>query len=565
MPIQSLQIGRTALLTHQTAIEVTGNNLANIATRTYHRQRVDLAPLPSQQISSDVFVGRGVQILQIVRQVNQALEGRIRNALSEEAGSTERAAILSQIESIYNEMSDQDLSTYLSEFFNAWAELANRPLDNSLRSLVIQQGKSLASYLRSLRASLVDLRVQVDKSIDQAVAAVNDLLRQLREINAQIMAAEAGGRGASTLRDQRDALLAELANYLDITVNEQPSGSVDVYVGSLPILQEGNVRGVAVRQRTVDGQLKVEIIVADDGSLLTPRAGKLGALIQARENDVVGAIEAVDEFTSQLIWQVNRVYSQGQGTQGFSQILATNAVTDPSAVLNSSESGLAFTPVHGSFQIHVTQKSTGLRQSYTIYVDLDGIGTDTTLADLAAQIDALSNVQASITGDGRLRIAASGGDFEITFGDDTSGVLAALGINTFFTGKNAWDIAVNGVLDSSTAYLATTRDHVAGGNANALAVARLRTQALEDLGGLSLAERWSQHIEEYAIRLGQARQKLDADTIVRENLQSQQQAVSGVNADEETINLLAYQRAYQASARFLAVVDQMIQTLLAVI
>jgi len=87
-------------------------------------------------------------------------------------------------------------------------------------------------------------------------------------------------------------------------------------------------------------------------------------------------------------------------------------------------------------------------------------------------------------------------------------------------------------------------------------------QSVAGLNNLSLAEFWNRHVEDYATRLGQVNQNVDSNAVVTQNLKNQQQAVSGVNADEEAINLLQYQRAYQASARFLSTVDQMFQTLL---
>ncbi|NJL32280.1 MAG: hypothetical protein HC898_12050 [Phycisphaerales bacterium] len=112
----ALNIGRTALLSYQTAIEVTGNNLANVGSKGYHRQVVTMSPVPDQEIMSGVFVGRGVQLESIRRQVDNALEARLRNGLANEAGANQKASILAQIETIHNELSDKDLSTKLGEF-----------------------------------------------------------------------------------------------------------------------------------------------------------------------------------------------------------------------------------------------------------------------------------------------------------------------------------------------------------------------------------------------------------------------------------------------------------------
>ncbi len=564
----ALNIGRTALLSYQTAIEVTGNNLANVGSRGYHRQVVTMSPIPDQEIMSGVFVGRGVQIESIRRMVDNALEGRLRQGLANEAGTNERASILAQIEAIHNELSDKDLSTKLGEFFNAFSDLANRPLDDSLRALVIQQGASLSSFLRQMRTSMVDLRNLVDRSVDQNVSAANDLLGQIQEINRKIATADGATGGANALRDQRDVLLAELATYFDFSAVEQGNGAVDVYVNSLPVVLGGDARGLAVRRTLVDGETKIELTIAADGSVIAPASGKLGAMVAAREGDLVEAIRTLDDFAGQLIFQVNRLHSQGQGIKGFTNVTGTYGVADVNARLNdAATTGLKFLPGHGSFELHVTQQSTGLREMHLIQLDLDGINPagDTTLADLAAQINAVANVNASITADGRLRVDTVNGDYQITFGNDSSGVLAALGINTYFTGTSAQDVDVNNVIKGNPSLLAVGQGHVSGDNRNALAVAGLRTKSVAELGGITLMESWNRHVEQYAIRQGQTLSELQAATIVRENLESQQQSVSGVNTDEETINLLAFQRAYQAGARFLNVVDEMYQTLLQIV
>ncbi len=184
---------------------------------------------------------------------------------------------------------------------------------------------------------------------------------------------------------------------------------------------------------------------------------------------------------------------------------------------------------------------------------------------MAAQIDAVANISAVVTSDGRLQITADAQDFQFSFSDDNTGAMAALGINTFFTGKDASDIGVNLDLVNDPRFIAVGRDHLTGDNRGALAIAALRDTGVESLGGQSLTGFWNRHVEDVSIRTAQAIDQLSADSVVKENLQVQQQAFSGVNADEETIDLLNYQRMYQANARFLTVVDELMQTLIGIV
>jgi flagellar hook-associated protein 1 FlgK len=563
----ALQVGRSALQTSQAAIELAGNNLSNVATRGYSRQEMVIVPAGVTEVGSGNFIGRGVQLQQIVRRTDEALNTRIRGAIADQSGALMKQEIIGQIEALQNELTGIDLSTNLNDFFNAFGDLSNRPLDSSLRSLVLQRGETLAGFVRDLRGGLSELRTQLDARIRNASSAANDLLTQIATLNKQISQTEGGQGGAHGLRDQRDQLLGELSKYIDISVHEQDSGVVDVFVGSTPVILNGKNRGLDVRVQTVNGVLQHEVVVAEDGTRIRAGSGELGALIDLRENSIDGAIGALDEFTGQLIYQVNRIHSSGQGSQGFSTVTGATQVLDATVALTDPASGLGFTPTHGSFQVHVTQKSTGQRITTTINVDLDGInaGADTSLNSLTSDIDAMANVTASITAAGRLRIAADSSDFEISFSDDTSGALAALGINTFFTGKDSFDIGVNQTLVDNVGLVAAGQGHVAGDNRNAIALEGLRQQKFSELGGLSLTDMWGRHVEDIAIQLDQANRQVQADSVVRDALESQRQNVSGVNADEEAINLLTFQRMFQASAKFLSIVDEMMQTLMQVI
>ena len=559
----ALEIGRSGLLAQQTAIEVAGNNLANVATNGYHRQRTELTPISSGSIGG-ASSGRGVQLSQIVRQIDLALEGRLRNGASDQAASQTTEEVLIQVESLYNELTDYDVSSHLSAFFNAWSELANTPDDLSQRNLVVQEGNRIAATAQDLRDGLVSLRDQLDQQIVQSVDRANDLLGKIQALNTEIVVSEQGQQNAHHLRDQRDLLVTELSSLVDVSVNEHPTGAVDVFVGSLPIILNGASRGLEATEHYVDGELKMSLRIADDGSILKANSGKLGALVDAREGQVSDAITQVDDYFNNLIFEINRAHSQGQGLGGVADVVGSLQVVDADVALNDAAAKIPFDITHGSFQLHVTSKSAGQRTSSVIKVDLDGIDpdNDTTLTSLAAAINNVENVSAEVRPDGRLHISSDSSDLELSFSNDSSGALAALGVNTFFTGGNAQDIAVNTIVANDLNRLAASKNHVRGDNSNALGIAEMRDRPLASLGGISLSSGWDRQVEEFASRLAGARSQSQADQVVLDSLFAQQQQVSGVSADEEAINLLAYQRAYQGSARFLSVVDELMTTLI---
>ncbi len=560
----ALQIGRSGLFAAQTAIEVAGNNLANVATRGYHRQEAVVAPASPEQIAQGTFIGRGVDLTSVVRHVNTALESRLRGSIADQSAAATRAELLTQIETIQNELSGSDLSSELNAFFNAIGELANQPLDNSLRSLMTNQGEVLTQFIRNLRDGLTDIRGQLDLQLGSAVTKADDLLDQIEQVNKTIIESELGQGGANSLRDERNILVEELSKLMDVSIVEQPAGGVDLFVGSTPILLNSKSRGLELINQTINGQVIQQVATKADQTTLSINDGEIGALFGLRETEMQGAIDALDNFASNLIFEFNKAYSQGQGNQGFSVLSSVDQVLDPTLALTDPDAGLSFVPQHGSFRLHLTQLSTGQRVTSTINIDLDGINaaTDTTLNSLAADINAVANISATVTPAGRIQITADSGDFEFSFSDDTSNVLASLGLNTFFTGENAFDIDVNPTLDDPD-LLAVGRNHIPGDNGNSLALVELRNQPLETLGGLSISEVWSRNVEELAITVDQANGQVDTATLVRETLESQRQSFSGVNADEEAIDLLTFQRTFQASARFLTVVDELLEQVLA--
>jgi flagellar hook-associated protein 1 FlgK len=564
----ALNIGRSGIAANQAALEVAGNNLANVATPGYTRQSSVLRAATPIEISPGNFLGTGVRIESIIRNIDIALEGRLNTATADQSAAETRYELLTQIESIYNDLSDTGLSSRLSEFFNAWSELANNPSDASLKTMVVQQGSTMASYMRSVHQDVVSVRNQLDESIRDEITNADSLLQQIADLNGQISSYEGGSGSANSLRDARDQLIRELSEMVDVSTVIQDSGATDVFLNGTPLVIGAINRGIDVEFTSDNAsQMVVNIRVGEDGTYLNPQSGSMGSLIDTREQDVIHAIDTIDTFIGSLIYEVNRVHSQGQGDSLFSTVTGTYTLADTTASLTHADAGLDFVPGHGSFKLHVTQKSTDTRQAYQIDVDLDGIGgPDMSLDDLVNAINAAgANVTASTTVDGRLKIDADSSDYEFSFSDDSSGVLASLGVNTFFTGKDGLDVGVNEALVNQPHLLATTANHAAGGNATALAIAGMQQTELESLGGVSLPELWSRHIEDYAVRTAQADLANQSAVAVVESLSAQRSAVSGVAIDEEAIDLVQFQRAYQGSARFLSVVDELMDTLLALV
>jgi len=152
--IGALNIGKSAMAVHQAAIQVTGQNVANAGNANYTRQASTISPNQDQQIQSGIFVGTGVNLSAVQRQIDDALEARLRGAISDNEGSKSTQEWLGRVEATFNELSDDDLSTQLSAFFNSWSNLANKPQDIGLRQVVIQNGDNVAQWFQTMRGQL---------------------------------------------------------------------------------------------------------------------------------------------------------------------------------------------------------------------------------------------------------------------------------------------------------------------------------------------------------------------------------------------------------------------------
>ncbi len=575
----SLQIGRSALTASQVALQVTGNNFANASTPGYSRQIISLAPYIDGR-QGGFFVGRGVGVSGINRQVDQALQARLWSGTSAEQFAATASNTLSQVESTLNELTDNDLSSGFQSFFDAWSALANSPDQDGARSLVVQQGRTLASQMRSLRSDLTTMKRQIDGQLGASVQQADNLLTQIADLNSAIVQAEGGSGQANDLRDQRDSLVGQLSQLMDVSVVEQPSGAMDVLVGSTPVVLAGSSRGIELHRETVDGEVQLSVTVKNDTTQLTIGSGSIGSLLDQRGSTIDSTIDRLDSVASQLIFQVNRVHSAGYsktplttlaGTQRVPSGDVSRSLNDPG---NSTFAGLPFHATNGGFLVTVTNQTTGASQTVRIDVDLDGLDAtgspgytnDSSVQSIAAAIDAVGNVSASVNPDGTIKIDADSG-YSFSFSEDSSGALAVLGLNTFFTGTNATDIGVRDALYNQPGLLATGMT-VAGepdDNAASRGILALRDQANDQLGGQSLMGSWIDAAQNVGANAASAANRADATRLVRENLDAQRQALSGVSIDEESINLLNYQRQYQGAARFISVVDEMTQELLALV
>jgi flagellar hook-associated protein 1 len=564
--IGTLNLAGNALAVQQAALQTSSNNISNAGNANYTREVANLSPGVDQQLQPGISIGTGVDLDSISRQIDQALQSRINGATSDSSSASTSSQYLGQVQSTLNALgTGATLSSQLSTFFNDWSNLANNPTDNGSRQVVVQDGVSLTSYIQQLGGQLTSLQTTVNQTVANQASSADTLASDIATLNGQIVTAQSGAVGtANSLLDERDADLLQLSQYMNVQTVPQTDGSVDVYVGSEPLVSGTTSNGVSVAKQTVNGQVQNVVTFKSSGSNIQITSGSLAGLAgtQSEIQNVVGQLNSI---TSNLIFQVNKLTSSGQGTTGVTSVTATNAVTSTSAALSdTTNSGLKFTPTTGSFVVHVTDTTTGLTTSTLVHIDQNGTGTDTTLDSLTAQLNGIANVTASDT-NGTLKINSSGSDQEITFSDDTSGTLAALGINTFFTGNDSTNVAVNSTVQNNLSLVTAAQNGESADNQTALALSTLGDQAVAGLNGQSINQAYQGMVNQLATKTASATADATSTAQVVTTLQTQRQNLSGVSLDEETVNLLQEQNAYQAAARVITTVNTMMTDLMALI
>ncbi|HZZ72812.1 MAG TPA: flagellar basal body rod C-terminal domain-containing protein, partial [Pirellulales bacterium] len=189
-----------------------------------------------------------------------------------------------------------------------------------------------------------------------------------------------------------------------------------------------------------------------------------------------------------------------------------------------------------------------------------GLDSDTSLNDLAQQINAVAGVTATVK-DGKLSIQSTDSGQQFAFANDTSGALSALGINTFFTGKDAFSIGINQAVIDDPSKFAASQGGIGADSSNAATLANFINQPLESQNNATLATLYDRVASSVAQGSALATSIATTNTTFQQTLSSQHLSVSGVNIDEEAVNLIQYQATYQATAKYISTLNNLLNVL----
>jgi len=576
-------IATSALAAQQYAIDVTAHNIANVNTEGYSRQ---IPTLQGKQavLYQGVILGLGVKTEQVTRSVDQFIENKLMQEKSNLSSSQEMEKYMQVIEGIFSENSEVSISSMLSDYWNLWNDISNNPSGSSERIALYEHSVLMSEQFKSLAPDLNQIQIDITNAVTVGVERINQITSEIAQINVEIVGMETNNNVANDLRDKRNALVSELNEYLDIKTFEQSNHSLTIIA----------VRGCTLVQGDSNYELEMggsngdRVTWQDSGGNYVDITnhitnGKLGGWLDLRDNIISKYELDLGEMAKEFIWSVNQQHSQGVGLEGFSTVTGTCDVLNSGEELGTLESGLDYYEKisDGNFNLWVYDSSGAVVGGSANVITIDADTGGTTLSSLVIDISAVANINASITTDGKLTIDADSG-YTFAFSDDTSNVLAALGVNTFFSGSTAGDISVNSTIVTDKNHIAAARidaatgEFASGDNDNALAMTDLQYTSMDisqwtcDRINGNTEGSVTSTIEDYyhsmVGSIGIVSSSISRDTEFNEmmvnELNTLRNSISAVSLDEEMTNLIKYQHAYQAAAKLITISDEMLDTLI---
>ena len=572
---QIMNIAQWALFAQQQGISVTSHNVANVNTPGFSRQRLSLETgIP--QNSSPGQMGAGVQATAIGRVYDQLLVNQARAELAQQGMLSMQQSGYNQLEAIFSSTADTDLSVDIASFWGAWTDLSTHPEGDAERAAVLNTGNQLATRFRNYAEKLTALQSEMDRTAALKVEQVNEITKQIAELNKQITRSEYVDQNANDLRDRRDQLVNELTGLMEVQSWEGEDLMVSVMgPGGKPLVVGADSWELETRP---SGDARQSDIIWKDAqgneSIITSqiKSGSLGGVLNIRDTVIPQHREDLDDIAQGVMWAVNQIHSESWGSAPVTEMTSGAHVPDVDAALAGfTDDDLAFASnmkTGEDIHIWVYDDSEPPVPQRQISVTVTGTMTLRELADAIDSGNTDPDIQADVTSDGRLTIQSTGTS-RFAISQDDSDVFAVIGMNTFFSGSDASNINLASSIKGKPELVAASRIDddgsltgvagalASGDNRGALDIAALQEAAL--VGDDTAEWAYSTMIGNLGVEASTVYDNAEYQELVLKELDSQIQSVAGVNLDEEVVKLMEYQWAYEAAASLISTTDEMFQ------
>ncbi len=548
-------IGISGLYAAQAGIRTTEHNISNVNTTGYRRQETNFSTQTPTFTGAGWF-GNGVAIESVRSQYSQFLDNEVQLDQAQLSRHETYAAQAGQVDTRLSD-SSSSLSGPLNSFFNAVNEVANDPASAAARQTLLASGRSLSGRVNSLYNSLQQQVEDSNKAIAGLSTQINTYANQLATLNQSISRQEAlNGQPANDLRDQRDQAIADLNKLVDVTTVQQSGGDLNIFVGNGHALVSGTQANQFTTPQTDPGDsyntnpaAKFPVLNVSGGSLILNSGqitgGELGGWLAVRDEVVKPALADLNRIAVSIGAEVNRVHNGG-------------------AYYDSTTAAMA--GGGDFFSAAVTQTGAAIVNDSWIAVDF----TSNRLANEDYTV-AFTGPNYTVTrlSDGASAVFAAGA--EVTFGGVAQGFKVATGTPAPVAG-DTWTLNFQDYAHTMSAQLSRI-DQIAaadsttsgpGDNSNMLALATLQTTGILDDGGTTFSDAYNQLVSNGAALAAEADLNSQAFNTLTAQAREAQQSVSGVNLDEEAVNLIRFQQAYQAAAKAISVANTLFDEILAI-
>lgn len=611
----AIELGKRSLMAHAQQINTAGHNISNADTEGYTRQRVQVKafdPIYRPDLTraeTPGQIGQGTAIEQVTRLRDELLDQRIVAQENQESYWATREKYYVMLEQIYNEPNDVSVRTNMDRFWSAWQELSVFPDNQAARQAVVTRGESLTTSIHQRFASLSGVGTMLNGDIEATVRQVNDFANQIARINTEIVRSEAMGDNPNDLYDRRDLLVEKLGALVNITTDRRDADEFMVHIDGHVLVQGPVARNLDIRT-TTDNNSYSEVIWKDTGNLAEFSGGTLGALIELRDVDVRGEIQSLNTLTMHFADLVNDVHKAGIGANGVTGLEFFTQhpfVTDVNGNYDRNGDGQLDTSyifrftganaLHGQDKVGLEGVMTFSGKSGNVTVPY--YATDT-IDEVVNRInDSDGEVKAYLDRNNRLVLKATTAserenpDFVIRHVEDSGMFLTGYaGILNGSGAAGAYDFAqadaVNAlVADFSVApvlnpagYVAVNQairtdvlsvaaamptargDVMAGDGRAAVEIAAIRNSQVMIGKDRTFDDYFSSSVTNVALKGEQAETNLLSQNKIMNDLRDLRDSISGVNIDEELADIIKFQHGYNAAAKFITVIDGMLDTII---
>lgn len=422
----SLNVSLSSLLTLTSQMQVISNNIANATTEGYTTKSIT---------TTSVTLGNGgggTQITGYTRAEDESLFNTLLTALSETGLRSTQNTYMSQLADVLgiDNTDDPALTAAMTNFETAWTALEASPEDTVCQQEVIDAATSLVSTIKSISSSLDSLDLQCSEDISSTLSDLNSALQNVADLNSKIASGYSSGSDVTSLEDQRDIYLKEIAGYLDITTMTRDDGQIAIYTDGGYCLLDGDAASFSYDGTTITND--------DDSSRKSLNyvliGGSLEALVSFRSTSSTASTDdgtnVIQKIRSQLDTIVSALTSTATSDTFASTYNGVASATITNGIVFSSQSSGTF-----GNGISVSIASTATVGTYDVTVHVDGQSDETYTVNssgsgfwtnLATAINASSRlITASVSGTGAATVSTgtttlSGGTGDATNGQATT-------------------------------------------------------------------------------------------------------------------------------------------------